>query len=231
MTRIAMFFKFCNLGKFGFVIIALCSICAFMGQATGKIAAQQDLLLAERAYQDREILYELQDPQSHAFRITHDYTERKEGASHYFNVVRAGRHVSDPESIDLDTGANLKWETLSGTQVKERKLPLSDVKDDAEVVVTYLTRPVAKGSSTRLRLKETYTDPKSYYLDGEELVWDRTFGRLRNTVVLPAGWRLTALASPGVIQTLPDGRVSVYVVNPRNDDVRVYLRARRRVAR
>jgi len=197
----------------------------------GVTEARQDSLLAERAYQDREILYELQDPQSHAFRITHDYTERKEGASHYFNVVRAGSHVSDPESIDLDTGANLKWETLSGKQVKDRKLPLTDIMDDAEVVVTYLERPVAKGSSTRLRLKETYTDPKSYYLDGEELVWDRTFGRLRNTVVLPAGWRLTALASPGVIQTLPDGRVSVYVVNPRNDDVRVYLRARRRAAR
>jgi hypothetical protein len=198
---------------------------------SGITEAQQGSPLAERAYQDREILYELQDPQSHAFRITHDYTERKEGASHYFNVVRAGSHVSDPESIDLDTGENLKWETLSGKQVKERKLPLTDVKDDAEVVVTYLASPVAKGSSTRLRLKETYTDPKSYYLDGEELVWDRTFGRLRNTVVLPAGWRLTALASPGVIQTLPDGRVSVYVVNPRNDDIRVYLRARRRVAR
>jgi hypothetical protein len=82
--------------------------------------------------------------------------------------------------------------------------------------------------TNRIRLKETYADPKSYYLDGEELVWDRTFGRLRNTVVLPPGWYLTGLASPATIQTLPDGRVSVYIVNPRNDDVRVYLRARRR---
>jgi hypothetical protein len=228
MTRNARSFK---IGHIGFALVTVCSIYAGVGQTAGTIAAQQDSLLAERAYQDREILYELQDPQSHAFRITHDYTERKEGASHYFNVVRAGSHVSDPETIDLDTGENLKWETLSGKQVKERKLPLSDVKDDAEVVVTYLASPIAKGSSTRLRLKETYTDPKSYYLDGEELVWDRTFGRLRNTVVLPAGWRLTALASPGVVHTLPDGRVSVYVVNPRNDDVRVYLRARRSVAR
>ncbi|HEU0175369.1 MAG TPA: hypothetical protein VFV58_14000 [Blastocatellia bacterium] len=220
-----------KIDKIGFALVTLCCACAGLSQMAGTIAAQQGALLAERAYQDREILYELQDPQTHAFRITHDYTERKEGASHYFNVVRSGSHVSDPESIDLDTGANLKWETLSGKQVKERKLPLTDVKDDSEVVVTYLARPVEKGSSTRLRLKETYADPKSYYLDGEELVWDRTFGRLRNTVVLPAGWRLTALASPGVIQTLPDGRVSVYVVNPRNDDVRVYLRARRRAAR
>jgi hypothetical protein len=215
--------------RFFVVCSSLC--CSDLTGLTGMTVARQDTLLAERAYQDREILYELQEPQSHAFRITHDYTERKEGASHYFNVVRAGSRVSDPESIDLDTGENLKWETLSGKQVKERKLPLTDVNDGAEVVVTYLARPVAKGSSARLRLKETYTDSKSYYLDGEELVWDRTFGRLRNTVVLPPGWRLTALASPGIIQTLADGRVSVFVVNPRNDDVRVYLRARRRAAR
>jgi hypothetical protein len=225
MTRITKSFKA------GFAFIAVCSACAGVSQMAETTAARQDPVLAERAYQDREILYELQEPQSHAFRITHDYTERKEGATHYFNVVRAGSRVSDPESIDLDTGENLKWEILSGKQVKERKLPLTDARDDTEVVVTYLPRPVAKSSTTRLRLKETYTDPKSYYLDGEELVWDRALGRLRNTVVLPAGWRLTALASPGVIQTLPDGRLSVYVVNPRNDDVRVYLRARRRAIR
>jgi len=63
---------------------------------------------SERAYQDREILYELQSPGSHAFRITHDYTARKSGEQYYFNVVRTGSHVSDPESFDLDTGENLK---------------------------------------------------------------------------------------------------------------------------
>ena len=194
-------------------------------------ASAQGMQMSERAYQDREILYELQAPETHAFRITHDYTERKEGEKYYFNVVRAGSHVTDPESMDLDSGENLKWEVISGKQVKERKLPLREAQDDSEVVVTYLARPVGKGESARLRLKETYTDPKSYYLDGEELVWDRTFGRLRNTVVLPLGWYLTGLASPGTIQTLPDGRVSVYVVNPRSDEVRVYLRARRRPAK
>ena len=42
--------------------------------------------LNERAYQDREILYELQAPETHAFRITHDYTVRKAGEKYYFNV-------------------------------------------------------------------------------------------------------------------------------------------------
>lgn len=193
------------------------------------LVAQNPSPLTERAYQDREILYELQPPDSHAFRITHDYTVRKVGEKYYFNVVRAGSHVTNPESIDLDTGEKLKWEIISGKQATERKLPITDsIKDDSEIVVTYLARPLEPGTTNRIRLMETYADAKSYYLDGEELVWDRTFGRLRNTVVLPPGWYLTGLASPATIQTLPDGRVSVYIVNPRNDDVRVYLRARRR---
>lgn len=199
--------------------------------ATQTASIPSGLQIAERANQDREILYELQDPASHAFRITHDYTERAAGVQHYFNIVRAGSRVSDPESIDLDSGATLKFETLTGKQIKARKLPLANITDDAEVVVTFLTQPVAKDASVRLRLKETYTDAKSYYLDGDELVWDRTFGRLRNTVVLPVGWYLTACGSPATVQTLRDGRVSVYVVNPRNDEVRVYLRARRRAVK
>jgi len=185
--------------------------------------------LNERAYQDREILYELQSPETHAFRITHDYTVRRAGEKYYFNVVRVGSHVTNPESVDLDTGEKLKWEILSGKQAKERKLPITEqITDESEIVVTYLARPLEAGATNRIRLMETYADAKSYFQDGDELVWDRTFGRLRNTVVLPQGWYLTGLASPATIETLRDGRVSVYVVNPRNDDVRVYLRARRR---
>jgi len=209
----------------------ICSmLCARpLSQAVLTASAQNQNPVTERAYQDREILYELQSPESHAFRITHDYTVRKAGEKYYFNVVRAGSHVTDPASTDLDTGEKLKWEVISGKQATERKLPITEtIKDDSEVVVTHLAHTLAPGTTNRIRLMETYVDPKSYYLDGEELVWDRTFGRLRNTVVLPPGWYLTGLASPAAIQTLPDGRVSVYVVNPRNDDVRVYLRARRR---
>jgi hypothetical protein len=192
-------------------------------------ALGQNQAFTERAYQDREILYELQAPETHAFRITHDYTVRNPGEKYYFNVVRAGSHVTDPESIDLDSGETLKWETIDGKTARDRKLAVGEVKDDSEIVVTYLTRSLSAGTTNRIRLKETYADAKSLYLDGDELVWDRGFGRLRNTVVLPVGWYLTALSAPSTIQTLPDGRVSIYVVNPRNDDVRVYLRARKRV--
>jgi hypothetical protein len=213
-------------------ILILVSLTIFLSSLYFVSEAQnQTPSFTERAYQDREILYELQTPESHAFRITHDYTVRKPGEKYYFNVVRAGSHVTSPESIDLDTGEKLKWELISGKQANERKLPITDtIKDDSEIVVTHLVRALEPGRTNRIRLMETYVDPKSYYLDRDELVWDRTFGRLRNTVVLPAGWYLTTLLSPATIQTLPDGRVSIYVVNPRNDDVRVYFRARRRMS-
>ena len=86
-------------------------------------AFSQGTALTERAYQDREILYELQAPESHAFRITHDYTVRKNGQQYYFNIVRAGSHVTDPESIDLDSGEKLKSKIVSAKQARERKLP------------------------------------------------------------------------------------------------------------
>ena len=38
----------------------------------------------------------------------------------------------------------------------------------------------------RLRISETYTDAARYKTEGGVLVWDRAFGRPRNTVVLPA---------------------------------------------
>ena len=44
--------------------------------------------LAERAHQDREIVYFLQQPETHAFSLYHDYTESRPGMNGYANVVR-----------------------------------------------------------------------------------------------------------------------------------------------
>src|SRR5260370_40259144 len=104
------------------LLFFLCILCVF----AAIVAAQNQNPLTERAYQDREILYELQTPESHAFRITHDYTVRKVGEKYYFNVVRTGSHVTNPESIDLDPGEKLIWEIISGKQATERKLPITD---------------------------------------------------------------------------------------------------------
>src|SRR5262249_33687612 len=91
-------------------------VLAALSVAPRKQAFGQTPFLTERAYQDREILYELLAPESHAFRITHDYTVRRPGEQYYFNVVRAGSHVSYPESIDLDTADRFHSDATSATQ-------------------------------------------------------------------------------------------------------------------
>ena len=182
----------------------------------------------ERAFQDRDITYFLQQPETHSFRLFHDYTETRPGMDRYLNVVRAGSSASDPEAYNLDTGERLEVEQLKGAAITARGIELgSPPSPETEVVVIWFD-PVAEGASTRLRIWETYTDAGRYTLHGDELVWDRGFGRPRNTVVLPEGWFLTANAIPGMVGLTDDGRVRIRYENPRPDDIQVFVRARRR---
>jgi hypothetical protein len=86
---------------------------------------------------------------------------------------------------------------------------------------------VKAGQSLRLRLSETYTAPQSYRLDGEDLVFERSLGRPRNSIVLPKGWYLTALSIPGVIRQTPANETRIDFVNPRPDGIDVLIKARR----
>ena len=183
--------------------------------------------LSERAHQDREIVYYLNDPATHSFSLYHDYTESRAGVDKYFNVVRPGSRVSSPSARILDTGESLKVETLKGAEVKRRGWDAGEpLQDDTEVVV--ISFPAVKhGQSVRLRISETYTDPARYLLEGDEILWDRTFGRPRNAVVLPAGWTVTASSIPAVITQEPDGRQRLSFENPRPDEIQVLIRARR----
>ncbi len=163
--------------------------------------------LSERAHQDRDIVYFLQTPDTHAFSLYHDYTESREGTDKYLNVVRTGSKVSNPSGKILDTG---------------------EAAPDQEVVVTRFT-PVKKGQSVRLRLSETYTAPASYRLESDELVFERSLGRPRNSVVLPRGWYLTQLSIPAVIRQTPDGLTRIDFVNGRPDSVDVLLKGKKLV--
>ena len=191
------------------------------------VASKPSPRLSERAYQDREIVYFLNDPSTHSFSLYHDYTESRPGVDKYFNVVRAGSRVSNPSARLLDTGEALKVETLKGAEVKRRGWdPGEPIQDDSEVVVISFPA-VKRGQSLRLRISETYTDPARYLLEGDEMVWDRAFGRPRNTVVLPAGWTATASSIPAVVTQDADGRQRLSFENARPDEIQVLIRARR----
>jgi hypothetical protein len=183
--------------------------------------------LGERAHQDREIVYFLQQPETHAFDLYHDYTESRAGTSTYLNIVRAGSTVTNPRAMNLDTGEPLRHEVLKGDAITKAGLAVPDVTPQTEVVV-FRFAPVVAGSTVRLRMFETYTDPARYTVVNDELVWDRSFGRPANAVVLPAGWLLTNSSIPATVSTLPDGRVRLDFINPRPDDIAVLITARRR---
>lgn len=186
-----------------------------------------DAPVAERAAQVTEIVYFLEQPDTHSFRLYHDYTEEREGADRYVNVVRAGSRVSDPSARNLDTAEALSTETLRGEAIRNAGLDVTPVGAETEVVLVRYPA-VKKGSSVRLRIEETYTDPGRYGLVGDELVWHRSFGRPSNDVVLPEGWYLTLCSIPATVSALPDGRIRISFINPRPDSLDVFLKARRR---
>jgi len=96
-------------------------------------------------------------------------------------------------------------------------------------VVVLSFPPVKPGQSVRLRISETYTTPESYRLDGRDLVFERSLGRARNSVVLPAGWYLTASAIPAVVRELSDGRIRLDFVNGRAGGTDVYVKGRKKL--
>ena len=186
--------------------------------------------LSERAHQDRDIVYFLQQPETHAFSLYHDYTESHPGADKYLNVVREGSTVSDPAAYILDTGEKLPTRLMTGAELAAARIESGEPVKPAAQVVMIPFPPVKKGQSMRLRISETYTAPVSYHLDADELVFDRSLGRPRNAVVLPPGWYLVASAIPATVTQLPDGRIRLDFWNGRPDSTDVLLKARRRLS-
>ena len=184
--------------------------------------------VAERATQDREIVYFLKEPETHAFALYHDYTATREGERQYVNVVRTGSTVSEPSAKILDTGETLQTRTLTGADIAREKIDIPDrVEPDTQVVLIPFP-PVKAGTSVRLRISETYTDPARYALIDGQLMWHRSFGRPRNDMVLPAGWYLTTSSIPAVISQDREGRTRLSFWNPRPDSLDVVVRGRRR---
>ncbi|HEV8383768.1 MAG TPA: hypothetical protein VGQ11_02775, partial [Candidatus Acidoferrales bacterium] len=117
---------------------------------------------------------------------------------------------------------------IKGAKAAKRGIKIDEpVTPETEIVVIWFPT-VKKGQSVRLRIEETYTDANRYVLYGDELVWDRSFGRPRNTVVLPEGWYITANSIPATLSLAADGRVQLLYVNDRPDNIDVFIRARRR---
>jgi hypothetical protein len=198
-------------------------------QTSMRDVARVDYSIPQRASQTRDIFYFLQEPESHSFRLYHDYEESREGVDRYLNIVRPGSKASNPSAKILDTGENLKVETLIGNEITNRQIDIGEMVTDATELVAIWFDPVDEGQSKLLRIEETYTDSGRYFLTHpDEFLWDRSFGRSRNTVILPKGWVLTENSIPATISMREDGRTQLNYVNGRPDNIDVLIKGRRR---
>ena len=181
-----------------------------------------------RAEQDREIRYWLQAPETHQFRISHDFTVTKMGQKSVHSFVRKGSDVApDSKMFNLDTGEPLFTHIVKGKEVNALNYYPTPTDPESIVLQGDLPHAVEKDQSVRVRVEETYTDPVGYAMRGDELVWTRTLGRPLNFVTLPAGWMLTGVNTPAVISQDREGRTMLRFTNIRNDELAVTIRARK----
>jgi hypothetical protein len=175
---------------------------------------------------DEYTLYELLDPDSSQFHILFEVTAITPGATAYFNPIRKGSTASGESVRDRATSQPLQFEVVSGEEARKSGLPEADLATD--YIRVHLPHPVPPEGGIRLLIEKTYKDAKSYAREGpDRIVFSRTLGIRRNSIVLPAGFELTGCNYPSQIVTGADGRIKVSFMHPGPDAVPLVLKARR----
>src|SRR5438270_1580561 len=96
-----------------------------------------------RAAEDLEIRYWLQDPATHQFRISHDFTITRVGQKSVHSFVRKGSVVApDSKMFNLDTGEPLHTHLVSGKDVNALGYYPNPTDPESVVVQGDLTKAV-----------------------------------------------------------------------------------------
>jgi hypothetical protein len=174
---------------------------------------------------DEYTRYELLAPESAQFKIVYEVTATTPGALFYFNPIRKGSEATDEAVYDRMTGKPLKFEVVSGPAALAAGLLGAD--PDTSYIKVTLPRAVPKDGQVRLRIDKTYKDPKSYFREGELVVFSRSLGIKRNSVVLPAGYELVSCNVPSQVLSEQDGRILVSFMNAGPDAASLVVKGRR----
>lgn len=157
--------------------------------------------------------YELLAPETHEFKIYYEVTETRIGARFHFNAIREGSDASDESVIDLATGKALKFEVVTGAQAKT-DAPNENLSATGHYIKVFLAHSVPERGEYRLAIIKTYKDDKSYYTEGDTIVFKRPLGIPRDSVVLPAGYEIVSSSVATQVLTEKDGRLKLAFVNP-----------------
>ena len=171
--------------------------------------------------------YELLAPETHQFKIYYEVTETRAGARFHFNQIREGSEASDESVVDLATGKPLKYEVVTGAQAKTDS-PAENLSATAHYIKVYLGHPVSERGEYRLAIIKTYKDDKSYYTEGDQIVFKRPLGIPRDSIVLPAGYEIVSCSVATQVLAEADGRFKLAFVNPGSGgQLEVAIRARK----
>ena len=150
---------------------------------------------------DEYTRYELLDPATASFRITYEVTATTPGATAFFNPIRKGSTATDEAVVDRLTGKPLGFDIVPGATARAGGLADADL--DTSYIRITLARPVPKDGEARLLILKTYRDPKSYFPEGDTIVFSRSLGIKRNAVVLPVGYEVVACNYPSQVFAEP----------------------------
>ena len=156
--------------------------------------------------------YELLSPDTHQFRIYYEVTETRPGARFHFNPIREGSVATDESVLDAATGKPLKFEVVTAAQAKADS-PDENFGVSSHFIKVYLAHPVAQAGEYRLIIWKTYKDDKSYYSEGDTIVFKRPLGISRNSVVLPSGFEVVSCSVATQVLKETDGRLKLAFVN------------------
>jgi hypothetical protein len=204
----------------GFLLLRLCALIFILIAAARTSQAQY-------ISSDSYTRYELLAPETHQFRIYYEVTETRPGARFHFNPIREGSVATDESVIDAATARPLKFEIVTGAQAKADS-PNEEFNANGHYIKVHLAHPVPAAGEYRLIIWKTYKDEKSYYTEGELIVFKRPLSIPRNSVVLPAGFEVISSTVATQVLMEPDGRLKLAFVNPGSGGaLEVTIKARR----
>jgi hypothetical protein len=197
-------------------LLGLLCVLAMYGTAAGQYISA-----------DTYTRYELLSPETHQFKIYYEVTETRVGARFHFNQIREGSEASDESVVDLATARPLKFEVVDGIQAKKDS-PSENFPATAHYIKVHLAHPVPERGEYRLAIIKTYKDDKSYYTEGDQIIFKRPLGIPRDSIVLPDGYEIVSCSVATQVLREADGRLKLAFVNAGSGgQLEVTIRAKR----
>jgi hypothetical protein len=160
-------------------------------------------------FDDIKTLYDLDTPETHTVRVEQSYSDYRKGDKARLDSL-AYLPLQDIHVIDLDTAKPYTPAKEGKTTVIKLDIPIVNERQSAHIKITGILK-----------------DP-AYTARNGDMVFDRVLQGLRNTVLLPAGWEVSAVSQSGTIGTY-QSRTFVSFINLNGENnYRVTIHARRR---